>query len=392
MFDAASEIISTIKNIGYDAYFVGGCVRDMLMNIHPKDIDIATNASIETIQSIFKETVPIGSAFGVILVIHKDIPFEVATFRSESNYLDGRRPSNVVVGTLEEDANRRDFTINGMFYNPISKEVIDIVDGKNDIAKKVIRCIGNPYTRFNEDRLRMIRCVRLSVNLGFTIENNTLQALVENSHLLFPSVSIERVWQELCKFISLSVGLVELHRYNLLQQIFPDLATLSTEDIISLVAPVDSYPNKTATILRIMALFPDLEESSSICSLLKVTRRDTNLCKKLCNTRRLLCRDDVSLIEWTYLYADPDAELLLLIMSKHTSDVMFLDNHNQRRIFLAPHIQRIIENKPLVTSKILISKGIKSGPNLGYLLKESERITINNNLHDVDSVLKLLQL
>ncbi|MGH7783995.1 MAG: CCA tRNA nucleotidyltransferase, partial [Candidatus Binatia bacterium] len=175
--ERAVAIVKRLREQGYESYLAGGCVRDFLLNKTPQDYDIATTAKPDDIQRIFPHTIPVGAQFGVMLVIIEGQPFEVVTFRFDGPYLDGRRPSHVRYGTLEEDILRRDFTINGMIYDPIDDRIIDIVDGKKDLDRRCIRAIGNPYQRFEEDRLRMIRAIRFAASLNFSIDAATFAAL-----------------------------------------------------------------------------------------------------------------------------------------------------------------------------------------------------------------------
>jgi len=146
--DKAISVVRRLREAGYEAFFAGGCVRDMLLQKTPQDYDLATNARLEEIQRLFPQTIPVGAQFGVILVVVEVEPFEVATFRHDGPYLDGRRPSHVRYGTLEEDILRRDFTINGMLYDPLGDEVIDLVQGRADLDRRLIRAIGEPQARF----------------------------------------------------------------------------------------------------------------------------------------------------------------------------------------------------------------------------------------------------
>src|SRR2546421_8738188 len=158
--DSAIAVIRELRQRGHEAYLVGGCVRDMVMGIEPADYDIATSAKPEEIVKIFPRTESIGAQFGVILVIYRGHPFEVATFRSDEAYIDGRRPTGVVFTDARQDVLRRDFTINGLLYNRLTREILDYVAGRDDIAAKVVRAIGDPRQRFEEDKLRMLRAVR----------------------------------------------------------------------------------------------------------------------------------------------------------------------------------------------------------------------------------------
>src|SRR5437868_11935293 len=158
--DSAMDIIHELRKRGHEAYLVGGCVRDMVMKIEPADYDIATSARPEEIVKIFPRTESIGAQFGVILVIFHGHGFEVATFRSDEAYIDGRRPTGVVFTDARQDVLRRDFTINGLLYDPETGQVIDYVNGQADIAAKIVRAIGDPQARFEEDKLRILRAIR----------------------------------------------------------------------------------------------------------------------------------------------------------------------------------------------------------------------------------------
>jgi len=176
-YDNALNILKQIRSAGFTATFAGRAVRDKLLGRTPKDYDIATNALPEQIEELFEKTVAVGKAFGVIMVVQNNIETEVATFREDAGYQDGRRPDSVTFCGAEEDAKRRDFTVNGMFYDPIKDEVIDYVGGKVDLEKKIIRAIGDPERRFAEDHLRMLRAVRFAHTLGFTIDPFAVHAM-----------------------------------------------------------------------------------------------------------------------------------------------------------------------------------------------------------------------
>jgi poly(A) polymerase len=198
MESAARAIARRLRERGHVAYFAGGCVRDLLRDQVPKDFDIATDARPEVVQKIFPRTYAVGAHFGVIVVLENDFQFEVATFRSDGAYLDGRRPVEVHFATAEEDAARRDFTINGMFFDPEKDEVIDFVGGRADLERKLIRAIGDPAQRFAEDRLRMLRAVRFATVLGFEIDSATWDAIVASAASI-TEISAERIREELVR-------------------------------------------------------------------------------------------------------------------------------------------------------------------------------------------------
>ena len=176
---AAIEILKKLRENGFEALLAGGCVRDMLLARPAKDYDVVTSAQPRDIIRLFKRTLTIGAHFGVVIVMINNQKVEVATFRSDIGYTDGRHPTKVKFVTAAEDAARRDFTINGMFYDPIENKVIDYVNGQEDLKNKLVRTIGNPDERFGEDYLRMLRAVRFATQLDFKIEPQTWDAISE---------------------------------------------------------------------------------------------------------------------------------------------------------------------------------------------------------------------
>ena len=202
MEKVAREVAARLRESGHIAYFAGGCVRDMVRDLVPKDYDIVTDARPEVVQKLFPRTFAVGAHFGVIIVLESGFQFEVATFRSDDAYIDGRHPSAVHFSSPEEDAQRRDFTINGMFYDPVADKVIDFVGGCADIDAKLVRAIGDPARRFTEDRLRMLRAVRFATTLDYEIDKTTWKALVANAPSI-NQISAERIRDELIRiFVS----------------------------------------------------------------------------------------------------------------------------------------------------------------------------------------------
>lgn len=224
----AIGIVRRLREQGYEAYLAGGCVRDFLLGKAPQDYDIATNARPEEIQRLFPRTVPVGAQFGVVLVVLDGEAFEVATFRYDGPYLDGRRPSEVRYGTLEEDILRRDFTVNGMVYDPVDARVIDLVGGRRDLENRTIRAIGEPRRRFHEDRLRMIRAIRFAASLGFDIDHETFEAITELAPTL-TQIAWERIGEELTRILTeggARRGFELLDASGLLGVVLPEVAAL----------------------------------------------------------------------------------------------------------------------------------------------------------------------
>ncbi len=200
-FEQARRIVQELKAGGHEAFFAGGCVRDHLLGVDPKDYDIATSAKPEQVEGLFSNTIGVGKQFGVIIVCRKGHNFDVATFRSDGNYGDGRRPDQISFSSAKEDVLRRDLTINGLLMDPESMEVVDYVGGKDDLEAGIIRTIGDPLLRFGEDHLRILRALRFACRFGFQIESETkgaIQRLADRA----ANPSAERTFAELDRMLT----------------------------------------------------------------------------------------------------------------------------------------------------------------------------------------------
>ena len=226
----AIEIIKTLQDNGHEAVFAGGCVRDRLLNVEPHDYDIATSAKPYQVEELFEKTIPTGKQFGVINVIIDDNDFEVATFRSDGCYQDGRHPINVKFCSMETDSKRRDFTINGMFYDPIKDKLYDFVGGQEDLASKTLRFIGDAHDRINEDKLRILRTIRFAIKLNFKIESESWFSIIRNAYKI-TDVSWERIQEEFYKILDNTIGIINmwdmLKSTFLLLHILPELYATS---------------------------------------------------------------------------------------------------------------------------------------------------------------------
>lgn len=222
----ALEILKQIRKAGFTAFFAGGSVRDKLLGRPAKDFDIATNARPEQIEALFPKTVAVGKAFGVIVVVQDGTETEVATFRTDGGYQDGRRPDSIEFCGAEEDAKRRDFTVNGMFCDPLENRIIDYVGGQQDLGKKVIRAIGDPEKRFAEDHLRMLRAVRFAHTLSFEIEPATRSAIRKHAADL-AKISAERIENEFSRTLTESLrpgdALKDMVDLGLMEHIIPEV-------------------------------------------------------------------------------------------------------------------------------------------------------------------------
>lgn len=400
----ALTIVKKLKEKGHTAYFAGGWVRDLIMKHPSDDIDIATSATPEELQSLFPKTIPVGIAFGILLVIEGGHSFEVATFRTDKLYLDGRRPTGYDRATPEEDAKRRDFTINGLFYDPLEERIIDYVKGQKDIQARLIRAIGNPDDRFKEDRLRMVRAIRYSTRFSFAIEERTWEAIAKHSQEILPAVAIERIWQEfkkMSRFSHFDRGLLLLHELKLLGRIFPKLACLSEKEMKKRVQHFPHFPKNVPPILEILELFPKttLEEIDALCDLLKLSSEERALAFAMHRIESLLSmpsewQERLEPIEWAQFYAAPHTDLCLEVIfcKQEESKKKELQNqHQARKEKLKSAILRLQEKKPLITSLDLLKRGISPGPQMGRLLKEAERIAVNEDIQDKELVLEKLQ-
>lgn len=399
VYQKAKDIVAQLVEAGHIAYFAGGWVRDFIMGHPSEDIDIATNASPAKIMSLFPNTVPVGIAFGIVIVVVDGHQFEVATFRKDLHYIDGRHPTGIELSTPHEDALRRDFTINGMFYDPLKDEIHDHVHGKADIKLGLIRTIGDPHERFFEDRLRMLRAFRFAARFGFIIDQDTQDAIVENRDKLFPAVAYERVWQEFNKMVAyprFDQAVVEMHRLGLLDVIFPEMIGMHIKELRPIVNRFADFPENAPTILYLMEMLPHLHinKKIEISQRIKASNKDIKLIEYLDQVELATKANEQQwdLWHWAHLMANHDFILCLeVIASRHPDREPFL--HKFLTLFeqLEPHINRIKLKKPLVHAELLKRNGISPGKKMGLLIKEGEKIAINDNIHDADDIIKRLQ-
>ena len=251
LLEKAISIVRTLKDSGHQAVFAGGCVRDKIAGRPSDDIDIATSATPDIVESLFEHTLSVGKSFGVIVVVDGDDQFEVATFRTDGAYGDGRRPDSVTFSSMKEDAFRRDLSINGMFYDPVEDILYDYVGGEKDFERKIIRLIGVPDARIEEDRLRMMRVIRFAVRFDFGIEPDTMVSVERHASKIL-TISVERIFEELIKILregrfERSISL--LMKTGLLGYILPEVQAMAGVE-----QPVDYHPEGDVLTHTIMAL------------------------------------------------------------------------------------------------------------------------------------------
>jgi poly(A) polymerase len=401
-FTHAKTIVSKLVRAGYTAYFAGGWVRDYVMGHPSEDIDIATNAAPVEIMDLFPQTILVGLAFGVVIVMIEGHQFEVATFRKDLRYIDGRHPEGIEMSTPLEDALRRDFTINGMFYDPLEEVIHDFVHGQEDIRRGIICTIGDPHERFFEDRLRMLRAFRFAARFAFAIDPETQEAIRENADKLFPAVAMERVWQEFNKMVAyprFDQAIIDMHRLTLLDVIFPEIAGMHIKELRQRVKHFSQFPNHCPTILYLMEILVSLPfaQKMEIAKRLKASNKDFKLLEFIEMLDQAVMHEqqkgEVDLHRWATLFANPDWEMGIHVLATHYAD------HEHERLFqkyaerfrqLEPHIQRMRGGKPLVTAALLQQQGISPGKQMGALLKEAERIAVNENVNEPALVLTKL--
>lgn len=251
----AQTVVERIQRAGFTAYWAGGCVRDMLLGGVPKDYDVATGATPDQVQALFPGSVAVGKSFGVVRVPVGDVWFEVATFRRDLSYSDGRRPDGVAFTDPRTDAQRRDFTVNAVFYDPVTRAFHDFVGGRSDLAAKVIRCVGEPRDRFREDRLRMLRAVRFASVLSFSIDPATADAIRDLAPLIL-GISPERIGEELARMLTEAPrpgdAVERLDAVGLLEPILPEVTALRGQEQPAEFHPEGDVFRHTMDMLNLM--------------------------------------------------------------------------------------------------------------------------------------------
>ena len=399
----AVEIVCKLRAVGHTALFAGGCVRDSLLGREAKDFDVATTARPDEVRTLFghKKTLAVGASFGVIMVIgpREAGHVEVATFRTEGPYLDGRRPDRVAFCTPEEDARRRDFTINGMFFDPIEERVFDFVGGEVDLAAKVVRAIGDPYERVREDKLRMLRAVRFTATLDFSLDTVTADAIREMSSELIV-VSAERIAQELKKM------LIDVHRRRAIE-LAEDVGLLRI--ILPELDPIRKQPEWAITLRRIELLEqPSFELAmASLLKPLSATPVVTTICRRL-----KLSNDAIDRIAWliAHLRDLDDAprlslaalkrslahpyrdDLLQLQRAERVATSSSLESVKFCRDFLARTAPEVLDPPPFVTGDDLIAMGLRPGPHFKSVLVAIRNAQLNLELKSREEALAMVHV
>jgi len=386
---AAITIIKELHREGFEALLAGGCVRDMLLSRQASDYDVATNARPDEVIRIFPRTLKVGAKFGVVIVLIRDRQVEVATFRTETGYVDGRHPDSVKFSSAREDAGRRDFTINGMFFDPLEKKVFDYVGGQVDLKKKVIRTIGKPAERFGEDYLRMLRAVRFSTQLDFVIESSTWSAICSNAKKII-QISGERIAIELESILAhpnRASGVSMLLESGLAGAIFPGFDQEQTKYGVAVLGQLRKQVDFG---LALASLFAGCETGFAIekCRILKLSRNQYKHIKFLLANRGRLLDEQMSLAALKKILAEPYFWNLYELQRAIQKATIGGRKSISALIKLRKRIKSLgdveLRPKPLLSGHDLIQLGAVPGPVLGQLAEELYTAQLEGALQTVE--------
>ena len=372
---ASIKVIEQLRRKDYQALLAGGCVRDMLLGRRAKDYDVATDARPEDVIKLFRRTLKVGAKFGVVIVLMGSRQVEVATFRTETGYVDGRHPDSVKFTEAAEDAARRDFTINGMFYDPLEAKTIDYVKGRADLERKIIRTIGRPEDRFGEDYLRMLRAVRFSTQLGFEIEPSTWSAICSYADKI-TKISGERIAMELEGILvspNRAAGAAMLIESGLTENIFTDFVGYRAE---SGVKVLKQLRKKVDFPLALAGFFAGCQTDFAIkkLSILKLSRSRIKHIRFLLGSRGVLLDDKMSLANLKKLLAEPYFRDLYELQRAIQRAGIEGDVSIAALIKLRKRIKALgdieLQPKPLLDGHDLMRLGAVPGRGLGQLAEE----------------------
>lgn len=371
---AAIEIIRTLQQHGFQALLAGGCVRDMLLGQPAKDYDVATDAQPADVMRLFYRTLKVGAKFGVVIVLIRRQQVEVATFRSEAGYEDGRHPTEVRFTSAAEDASRRDFTINGMFYDPLNDRVLDYVEGQADLQRQIIRTIGDPEERFGEDYLRMLRAIRFSTRLGFAIEPETYAAVGRNASKI-ARISGERIAVELEGTLvhpNRAAGAALLIETGLAEAVFPGFSGEPTQQALSVLGRLRRNVDFPLALAAFFVGYPT-DFAMARCEILKLSNKQTKHIEFLLTNRGGLLDSAMSLAQLKKFLAEPgfrDLYELERAIQKAAASQAGL----AQLVALRKRIRDLgdveVKPKPFLNGHDLMRLGAVPGPALGQLAEE----------------------
>ena len=373
---AALAVVETLQKAGFEAYFAGGCVRDEIMGLAPQDYDVATSAHPEEVLRHFPKAQKVGVAFGVVLVRRRGAAIEVATFRSDGQYDDGRRPTSVTFSSAQLDAQRRDFTCNGLFCDPIRGTILDFVQGRADIQARCLRAIGDPARRFAEDHLRMLRAIRFAARLNFQIETSTLAAISRHAAAL-AHISRERIGQEMRMILthpSRRRAAQLLLATGLLQPVWPWPLEPAHVQAAKL-SWLGGLPEQAGFALALTALLCDLSSTHNAHTMPEAMQQSWVLSTQETADLRFLLSQLPVLQNWKSqrvavlkrILADSRAKDLLALYRAGTPDA-------NTKLELEARVRELsaapLAPDPLVTGDDLIAMGQRPGPKFRAWLEE----------------------
>jgi len=389
----ALEVVETLIEAGHEAVWAGGCVRDLLMGREPGDFDIATDARPDQVREVFgrARSFAVGASFGVVLVRDRDgreDPVEVATFRTEGAYADGRHPDAVQFATRQDDARRRDFTINGMFMDPRTGDVFDDVGGRQDIERGLVRAIGEPEARINEDKLRMLRAIRFTASLGFALDPATAEAIAAHSQEI-TVVSAERIADEWRRMLSDSTRAVAVRlaiETGLLASVFPEVPV---DGYDAAVERLGHLPQAATATVALAVLLVDVTDPGAMCERLKLSNRETDEVTWLVASRGGLDQAaDQKRSRLFPLLAHPSRDgLLELIDAIERGAAGSGDDVAWCRALLETVGSEELDPPPLVTGEDLIAVGLRPGPLFKTLLGSVRDAQLDGDVRDRDEAL-----
>lgn len=427
----ASQIIQSLRQAGFQAYLVGGCVRDLLLEREPEDYDIATDALPEQVMELFPKTYAVGAQFGVVLVPdHDGKTVEVATFRSDIGYSDGRHPDEVRFSkTPQEDVQRRDFTVNGLLMDPISGQVLDYVNGRADLERGIIRAIGNPEARFAEDKLRMLRAVRFAARFGYILEMGTMAAIQKLAPQI-KQVSAERVRDELTKMLTegrARLAFFMLYATRLLQEVLPEIAAMKGVEqppefhpegdvFIHTLLLLDNLPKPVSASLAWGALLHDVGKPPTFRKGPDRIRFDNHvdvgvkMAEGICERLRFSNEETEQILalvdnHMRFAHATQMSESTLkkfLRMPKfdehlelHRLDCVasngIMTSYDYVREKMAATPPEVMRPAPLVTGEDLIAVGYQPGPRFKEILEAVEDGQLENRLRSKEEAMEFVR-
>ncbi|MFH0982094.1 MAG: CCA tRNA nucleotidyltransferase [Planctomycetota bacterium] len=390
----AEQIAATLRRHGFEALLAGGCVRDLLLGREPKDYDVVTNATPDQVIGLFHRTEKVGAKFGVVIVRLRGCMIEVATFRSDGDYHDGRHPDSIRFVSAEEDARRRDFTINGMFLDPADGRIIDYVGGQADLRTKLVRAIGDPGQRFAEDHLRLLRAVRFAAGLGFDLEPETLAAIRRTAARL-TEISVERIQQELERILASSTrrrGWELLADSGLLRQVFPEAAWLPA-DVADVAERLTPLPPDTDFMLALTVVLRRIgpRDAGRVCRRLRCSNEiERSVVWLLENLPRVLEVGSLELADVKLLMADQRfAQLACLLETECRGRLKSVTPYEHLQVRVSQVPLEKVAPLPFVGGDDLHAMQVAEGPIYKQVLDAVYRAQLNETLFDREAGLEL---